>query len=592
LTHFIEHTCKSSKNHQTPKQNKQDDKKYMLFSGYICILQKPQHMTRHLQLRFYVILWIFILSAPANHILAQKADLPIVRSNTENVHYIINNQREVWGISPEVNPDRLRVYCEQGFVAVTFTTDIDTIHLKVKDKDTVSFYFLLKGKDRALTQVIGVKEIPNNISNYDKLYFLSLFWSEVKYNFVNIDKYAYSLDSVYKSYIPRVLSTKNDFDYYQELKRFAAQLHDGHTEIVSNSQFHEYRDYIDIIFNDYDKHIYITKIAKGTPFVDSTFIGAELIEIEGIPVIDYLTTNVFPFVSASTEQGLWMTGVFNLHSGLKSNVFNCKVRKVDGKVIGLSLPYNGSKFRSPNEKYWGPPTRYPSDMVEFKWLDDSIAYVDVNSFYPDKQIISEFDHLLPSIYKSKGIIIDLRSNGGGSTEVAWHIQSFLTKGRYFMNFGFQTRVNDGVRKANGNWIPEDKAFFENNAMRYDPPDTIHVSDTIKRFTVPVAILIGRYTFSAAEDFLINLYEVPGRPVLIGQSTGGSTGSPLVVPDLPGDGYGRICTRRVCFPYSGKPFVNAGIEPDIFVPRTLNDFLAGTDATLQKGLSVIKSKIAK
>jgi C-terminal processing protease CtpA/Prc len=125
---------------------------------------------------------------------------------------------------------------------------------------------------------------------------------------------------------------------------------------------------------------------------------------------------------------------------------------------------------------------------------------------------------------------------------------------------------------------------------YEKPDTIFISDSLKRISCPTAILIGRYTFSAAEDFLVNIFEVPDRPLLIGEPTGGSTGSPLVVQGLPGGGYARICTRRICFPISEKRFVNSGIKPDIEVKQTIEDFLHSRDMALERAIKELKTAI--
>ena len=213
-----------------------------------------------------------------------------------------------------------------------------------------------------------------------------------------------------------------------------------------------------------------------------------------------------------------------------------------------------------------------------------------NRFDPEDIAIRTFDRIARDLYRANGLIIDLRNNGGGSTEVAWQLQRYLTKGNYFLNFGSETRINDGVKKANGNWIDEYKDFFLNRAYSFEKPDTVFVSDTLKRIVCPIVILIGRFTFSAAEDFLVNMYEIPGRPVLIGEETGGSTGSPLAVPGLPGEGYARICTRRICFPVSGKRFVNSGIKPDFEVKQTIEDYLLEKDAVLDQGIREVNRAI--
>jgi C-terminal processing protease CtpA/Prc len=303
-----------------------------------------------------------------------------------------------------------------------------------------------------------------------------------------------------------------------------------------------------------------------------------------------METKIFPYISASTEQHKWMQGIEKLQGGLKDEIFRGTIKKADGTVEKIEIQRNGEEIRTSHDQYWGPEYNYPQNLVELKWLANNIALLSFNRFDPEEEAIKEFDKLVPELYKAKGLIIDLRNNGGGSTEVAWHLQRYLTNNSYFLNYAWETRVNDGVRKANGNWIEEDKDYFLNKAYRFVKPDTIFVPDSVKRIKCPVVILIGRYTFSAAEDFLVNIYELPGRPKLIGEETGGSTGSPLVVPDLPGDGYARICTRRICYPVSYKRFVNSGIKPDIEVKKTIENYLQKKDVVLDKGITELTRMI--
>ena len=72
----------------------------------------------------------------------------------------------------------------------------------------------------------------NTLSDAEKIYGLSKFWQEVNYNFANFDLVPkLKWDSAYRVYIPRVLGTKTDFEYYNVLVRFCALLKDGHTRV-------------------------------------------------------------------------------------------------------------------------------------------------------------------------------------------------------------------------------------------------------------------------------------------------------------------------------------------------------------------------
>ncbi|MEN8251712.1 MAG: S41 family peptidase, partial [Bacteroidota bacterium] len=262
-------------------------------------------------------------------------------------------------------------------------------------------------------------------------------------------------------------------------------------------------------------------------------------------------------------------------------------RKADGTVEKIELIRNGEATRTPNEEYWGPARNYSRKIVDLDWENNNIAIISFNRFSPEDKAINEFEEVVGKTEKAKGVIIDLRRNGGGSTGVAWHLQKYMTKESSFLNYAWETRISDGVGKANGNWIEEYQDYFLNKALRFEEPEVVYVPDSINRINRPIIILISRFTFSAAEDFLVNIYEVSNRPKIIGEETGGSTGSPLVVPGLPGGGYARICTRRICYPISGTRFVNSGVKPDIEIKPTIADYLNDKDVVLERAIEEIK-----
>jgi hypothetical protein len=507
----------------------------------------------------------------------------VIRSNKESIEIYINGKLTGWTISPDLNPDRLEVYCLKKNNNVKIITDIDSAVFSIRKNDTIKLQLILKSKDTANTEIIGIKDLPDKITNNEKVYWLSQIWSEIKYNFANIDKIKFDLDSLYKSYIPLVLSTKNDYEYYKTIQKFVSSMHDGHTQVYGG--FNSYYDYIPLQFLDFNKKVFVVSVRK-IPEYDSTWIGAELIEIEGIPTAQYLESKIFPYVSASTDQGMWMLGVRNLRNGLIDHPFRGSIKKSDGTIVNLNLQRNGDATSTPNDKDWGPKNSYSGAMVDLKWIQQDIALLSFNSFRSE-EAIKEFEKVVKNLDKAKGLIIDLRRNGGGITEVALHLQKYLTKGNHFLSFGAETRINDGYGKSQGNYLEEYKNYFKNKAYRTEKPEMISVSDTIKRIKCPVVILIGRYTFSAAEDFLVNIYEVAGRPILIGEETAGSSGAPLVIPGMPEDIHARICTLRECYPISGKPFVNSGVKPDIEVKQTIEDYLIGKDVVLDRAILELK-----
>lgn len=165
---------------------------------------------------------------------------------------------------------------------------------------------------------------------------------------------------------------------------------------------------------------------------------------------------------------------------------------------------------------------------------------------------------------------------------------YLTQADTIRSFGAQTRINSGYGRAQGNYRKEYEDFYLYKAYKNEPPELVSKPKEIKALSCPVAILIDNNSFSACEDFLINIYEMPNRPILIGEETAGSTGAPLVI-ELPHEAVARICTIRPLFPYSSEPFVGKGIIPDIETIPDLQEVLQGKDIALEKAVNIIMGK---
>lgn len=106
-------------------------------------------------------------------------------------------------------------------------------------------------------------------------------------------------------------------------------------------------------------------------------------------------------------------------------------------------------------------------------------------------------------------------------------------------------------------------------------------------TVPIVILFGPGTASAAEDFLVIVDPIE-HITFVGESTFGSTGQPMRI-NLPGGGRARICTKRDSYP-DGRDFVGYGIQPDVVVKITVDAIRAGRDPVLDRGIQVLKDKL--
>jgi len=434
----------------------------------------------------------------------------------------------------------------------------------------------------------------NNLSKADKIYGLSKFWQEVNYNFVYLNKVDRpKWDSTYKVLLTTIPETKNDFEYFKELQKFCALLKDGHTNVfmpatkdfeLMNTMFGDYRFFIE---NIEGKAVIVrVNLSKKNEIP----LGSEIIEVNGKPTEKYIAEDIVPYISSSTDYVLNDWSRSKLLQGRDGDSFIVKIKKPKGEVINLTLTHKPTA-----EKETYPALETETKLLDFKWYPNDVAYLALNSFGDDK-INQQFLERLPELYKAKSVIIDLRKNGGGSTSIGTDILKYFTTDSLLYGAKNSTRQNTSAFKAwgyytktkdttNSNWNKKALLTYEDNYIYEFDYNPLKVKLDAKRIIVPIVILTGHNTASAAEDFLIHA-DNQKHMKKMGQNTFGSTGQPYLFA-LPGGGMARVCTKKDTYP-DGREFVGYGIKPDIEVVPTLNDYLQNKDATLAKALSYLKT----
>jgi C-terminal processing protease CtpA/Prc len=105
---------------------------------------------------------------------------------------------------------------------------------------------------------------------------------------------------------------------------------------------------------------------------------------------------------------------------------------------------------------------------------------------------------------------------------------------------------------------------------------------------PLVVLIDSSMVSAAEHIAMSLRNAK-RGVLVGNTTKGTNGN-ITRLFLPGGGWIRFTGMRMKFA-DGAPFQNIGVVPDVWVDETLGGLIAGDDEILERGLEVLRAKLA-
>lgn len=396
-----------------------------------------------------------------------------------------------------------------------------------------------------------------NLTDAEKVAGLSLLWSQAKYNFVNFDHANIDWNQTYLDYLPKVVNTKSTAEYYKVLISFYAQLKDGHTNVyMPDSLRSEF----------YSRPPFRTELIEGRVFVNQVFSdslyksgvvpGLEVIKIDSEPVINYAEKYVKPYQSSSTSQDMEIREFsYALLSGAKNKPINIEFKDRRGKIMTRSISRTGY------HDVKGLKT------IEYKTIGN-IGYLAINNF-EDNTLLKQFDSLYTTeISKTKGLIIDIRYNGGGDDGLCYGILKRLTD-KSFAGSASKIMKLYSIPGAEPGWdINNGGRWGANGKIYYDKP---------------VVVLVGPRTFSAAEDFTVAFDEMK-RGKLIGMPTGGSTGQPVPF-DLPGGGSARVCGKHDTYA-DGKEFIGIGIKPDIEAKPTIADLYKGTDAAKEKALELL------
>ncbi len=436
-------------------------------------------------------------------------------------------------------------------------TDLDTLR-----KEAQFIHFLEKAKRQSSLYSGRAFKSPYkpNLTDDEKIAGLSLLWSQAKYNFVYFDRLDIDWNKTYLDYIPKVKATKTTAEYYKVLETFYALLKDGHTNVYPPDELS--KDF-------YSRPPMSTQLIEGRVFIIKVYSdslrktgiepGLEILKMDGKPVLDYAAKNIAPHESSSTPQDMEIrTFSYALLCGPEKKPITLELRDRNNRVFTKSIARTGYR-----------DIKYTGSGFEYQEIGN-IGYLAINNM-EDPKINKKFDALFDSISKTKGLVIDVRNNGGGSSSIGYNILRKLT--------------DKPFKSSTAKWLKYISTTEGKTGWEVAAPYAIN-PDGKKYYSKPVVVLIGPRTFSAAEDFVV-AFDYMKRGKLIGQPTGGSTGQPIFF-DLPGGGSARICGKRDAYP-DGKEFVGIGIMPDIIVAPTIKDLQNGVDAAKNKALEYLNNQ---
>lgn len=203
--------------------------------------------------------------------------------------------------------------------------------------------------------------------------------------------------------------------------------------------------------------------------------------------------------------------------------------------------------------------------LKYTILDDNIAYVYYESFASGVGNGNLSDMLLELSY-CNGLILDVRNNGGGMLTNATKLAARFT--------------NEEVTTA----YMCHKTGSGHSDFSSPEPVKITPSDGV-RWQKPVALLTNRRSYSATNDFVNSMRQLP-LVTVIGDRTGGGSGMPFS-SELPNGWSIRFSACPVYDPDMKQ--MEFGIEPDIRADMTAEDMARGVDTIIETARAWLSQK---
>lgn len=400
---------------------------------------------------------------------------------------------------------------------------------------------------------------------YEKAAIATRFAAEVKYNFAGYGNFAQDFDSICRAELPAIVNTATDEEFGQQLQLLANRLHDGHTSISYSADV----TYAPISHKRIGEKVFVNGVYSDEYTRKGVRPGTELVAIDGMPVIEYGNQFVVPYIPSSTPQwsAYYPFNSINLTKGYRGVPIRLTFKNENGETFDIT-----DQRQSP----WGIVN--PDMSIKFDSLPGNIGLLKIPSFQTNNFDIQAFGDLFEQkIVSTDGLIVDIRDNTGGYSQVAEIVMMLL--------------ATDTIPQAS--WAtPEYQAAYASWGKKWDlesiesdpiVPFCISHPDQIPKYDKPIVLLVNATTFSTAENFAV-LFRNANRGKIIGTPTGGSTGNPINI-DLGWGYYGRICTRHEKFA-DGTEFIGIGIQPDVVVEET-ESVIFGNDNVIEEALKLIK-----
>jgi carboxyl-terminal processing protease len=398
-----------------------------------------------------------------------------------------------------------------------------------------------------LLLLLVVKTSFSQIEPKDKFKFFNQVWETIDDKYYDEKFNGTDWKQIRAIYTPKIENTKNDKEFYQIIKQMVGELRDAHTRFWTPGeiQLKRRKQYssIGIKVEEIEEKFVVTgvetnseadkagvKVGMFVTAADGTDIKIKLAETKEI-------------IKSSSPQAVKLLSLRSIFRGEIGSIIKVTFTDQAGKTFDVNLT------RSIVSE---------SFEVTTKILPENIGYLRFDTF--NEKLSDKFKEALTNLKNTKGLIIDLRDNGGGQQNFVGKVATWLLPTK--TSFGEMQRREKGDKKLS--YGDKDKQIY----------------------SMPIVILIDNESASGSELLSIGLQEV-GRAKIVGSI---SCGCLLGISGSKKIGDGELELSQVGF-ISAKNYrvEENGVKPDKIVDVKLEDIQNGVDRALDEAQKMLQVK---
>jgi len=270
-----------------------------------------------------------------------------------------------------------------------------------------------------------------------------------------------------------------------------------------------------------------------------------------------------PKINSDTPEDLLLRILVEITISLKDPHVNLYTPR--GQVGYQRIP-DGSPYNilESNSAYLTNFRKGSSQITYADIAGTNYVYMKIHSFKAARSEFEVIDDIINEIADKDGLIIDIRSNGGGNDLNANLIASVFVEHRWPYR---------RYRYRNG---PDHNDFSHWTIDYIDPHKQAH-------YDKQVVILTNRWVASASEGFVLSMKDLP-KVTTVGDTTMGASGNPIL-RELPNGWLFRLSNWQVT-ELDGTWIERIGIAPDVPQWISKDDSVANVDTILERGIDVL------